>query len=118
VNRKFRLTRSTDFQRVRRFGKSYAHPLLVFVAYPNPDAHAAARCGVTAGRSIGGAVQRNRAKRLLRSAIQPYLSTLPPGWDMVLIARQPLLAASYPQLQAALRTLLRRARFLQEAHDA
>lgn len=117
MNRKFRLSRSTDFQRVRRLGKSYAHPLLVFVAYPNPDAQAETRCGVTAGRSVGGAVQRNRAKRLLRSVIQPYLPGLPPGWDLALIARRPLLEASYPQIQAALHTLLRRARLLQEAHD-
>lgn len=110
MERKFRLTRSTDFQRVRRFGKSYAHPLLVLVTYSSE--HQEVRCGVAAGRSLGKAVQRNRAKRLLRSAIQPHLASLSPGWDLVLIARQPILEASFPQIQAALQTLLRRAHLL------
>jgi ribonuclease P protein component len=115
VERKFRLTRSTDLQRVRRFGKSYAHPLLVLVAFPNPEP--AVRCGVVAGRSLGNAVQRNRAKRLLRSLVQPYLPVLRNGWDLVLIARQPMLEASFPHLQVAFRTLLQRAKLLKEAPD-
>lgn len=115
MNRRFRLTRSIDFQRVRQSGKSYAHPLLVLVAYPNPEI--IVRCGVAAGRSLGNAVQRNRAKRLLRSVMQPYLPMLPAGWDLVLIARRPVLTASFPQIQAALRALLRRARLIQDAHD-
>jgi len=115
VERKFRLTRSTDFQRVRRFGKSYAHPLLVLVRYPSQLQ--SVRCGIVAGRSLGNAVQRNRAKRLLRSVIQPYLASLPAGWDLILIARQPLLEASFPHIQAALHNVLQRSHLLQEVHD-
>ena len=106
----FRLTRSTDFKRVRRFGKSYAHPLVVLVALPNADS--SRRCAVAAGRTIGGAVQRNRAKRMLREAVRPLLPLAQPGWDMILISRRPLAAARLPEIQAALQQVLRRAGLL------
>jgi len=115
VKRKFRLTSSTDFQRVRRLGKSYAHPLIVLVALPSESS--SLRIGIAAGRSVGNAVQRNQAKRRMRSAIQPWLEKLPPGWDLVLIARQPILAAPYDQLCVALRGLLRRARLVLSEPD-
>lgn len=70
------------------------------------------RVGIAAGRSVGNAVRRNRAKRLLRAAIHPYLHSLAPGRDIVLIARRPLAGASFQQTQAALLTLLRRAQLL------
>jgi ribonuclease P protein component len=110
VKPRFRLNSSTDFTRVRRFGKSYAHPLLVLVAHPNDLEHA--RFGVTAGQSLGNAVKRNRAKRRLRAAIQPNLEHIVPGWDIVLIARQPVLAAAFQEIQAALAILLNRAGLL------
>jgi ribonuclease P protein component len=110
VKRRFRLTRSTDFQRVRQHGKSYAHPLMVLVALPSQDP--AIHIGVTASRSVGNAVQRNRAKRILRSAVQPVLPELLVGWDIVLIARQPLVEASFQQVQTALAALLQRSRLL------
>lgn len=115
MKRRFRLTRSTDFQRVRQNGKSYAHPLMVLVALPASEA--TVRVGVTAGRSVGNAVQRNRAKRILRSAVQPVLSELPPGWDIVLIARQPLAEADFQQAQNALAALMQRARLLNDGRS-
>jgi ribonuclease P protein component len=111
VKRKFRLTRSTDFQRVRRLGRSYAHPLIVLIAFPDAESQPSL-FGVAAGRSLGTAVKRNRAKRLLRSALQPYLSSVLPGWKIVLIARRPVLAANCPQVQAVLKELLLRAHLL------
>ena len=69
---KFRLTRSEDFKRVRRIGKSYAHPLVVLVVQAS-ETSTHVRVGVAAGKTTGTAVHRNRAKRLLREAI----ATLP-----------------------------------------
>jgi ribonuclease P protein component len=116
VKRKFRLTSSTDFKRVRRFGKSYAHPFVVLVAYPND--HEISRFGFTASRSIGGAVKRNRAKRRLKTGIQQLLLVTVPGWDVILIARQPLLGASFQGIQAALLSLMERANLIQLGDDS
>ena len=68
--------------------------------------------GVTAGRSVGGAVQRNRAKRLLREAMRTLLPSLCADRDVILIARQPLLNATYQQALVALSGLARRANLL------
>jgi ribonuclease P protein component len=107
VKPRFRLTSSTDFTRVRRFGKSYAHQLFVLVAHPNDLEHP--RFGVAAGRSLGNAVNRNRAKRRLRAAIQPVIEEILPGWDIILIARRPLLGAPFQSIQSALAGLVKRA---------
>jgi ribonuclease P protein component len=122
VKRDFRLTRSTDLKRVRNNGKSYAHPLVVLIALRSTEdrlrevSHSGeaprSGVGVIAGRSVGGAVQRNRTKRLLREAMRALLPVLRPGWDLILIARQPLLKATFQQAQAALSQLMRRADLL------
>jgi len=70
------------------------------------------RVGVAAGRTVGNAVRRNRAKRLLRAAMQRLLPDLAAGSDLLLIARPPLPAATLEETDAALRTLLKRANLL------
>lgn len=113
MQRKFRLTRSDDFKRVRRNGKSYAHPLVVLVA--QASGHPFTRVGVAAGKSTGNAVDRNRAKRLLREAMRDLLPALASGWDLILIARTGLVSASLEDTRATLTILLHRAGlFLQE----
>ena len=116
MKRDFRLTRSTDLKRVRNFGKSYAHPLVVLVAIPSTKK--GLRVGIIAGRSVGGAVQRNRAKRLLREAMRSLSSRVSPGWDLVLIGRRPLLGATLQQVQAAVSQLVSRANLLPNHSDA
>jgi ribonuclease P protein component len=110
VQGKFRLTRSEDFKRVRRTGKSYAHPLVVLVAQPNDLK--VVRVGVTAGKTSGSAVHRNRAKRLLREAMRPLLPSLVSNWDLILIARPALGFASLADTREALTTLLQRTQLL------
>ncbi len=112
MNRNFRLSRSSDFLRVRRSGKSYAHALVVLIADPNPQAEL--RIGIAASHSVGNAVQRNRAKRRIRACMDSFLPYIPVGWNLVLIARRPLVEAPYAALQAALHQLLRRAGLLSE----
>ncbi|WP_075074353.1 ribonuclease P protein component [Longilinea arvoryzae] len=112
MRRRFRLSRSTDFKRVRRIGKSYAHPLVVLVVDPNPEG--GLRIGVSAGRTVGNAVLRNRAKRRLRAAIDGLLPTLKPGKDLIFLARSAISTASYIEIQAASKKLLERAGLLQQ----
>jgi ribonuclease P protein component len=98
------LTSNADFQRVRRFGKSYAHPFLVLIALPNEMDKS--RFAVSAGRSIGNAVQRNQAKRILREALRPLIPSIPKGWDLVLLARKPIKSAQFVEIRDALTGLL------------
>ena len=115
MKRSFRLTRSTDFKRVRRSGKSYAHPLVVLYVLKSdvPETHV----GVSAGLAVGNAVKRNRAKRLLRAAMNDLIPVTVPGSDLLLIARSPLPAANVHQTREALSILLKRAGLLSHAQD-
>lgn len=115
MKRQFRLIRSIDFKRVRRLGKTYAHPLVVLTALASD--RPGARIGVAAGKTVGGAVRRNRAKRLLRAAARPLLTELPSGWDLLLIARPPLPDAGLDAARSALTDLLRRAALLPTTHE-
>jgi ribonuclease P protein component len=110
VQRKFRLTRSEDFKRVRRSGKSYAHPLVVLIVQKNEQGKG--RVGVAAGRTAGNAVQRNRAKRLLREAMRTYLTSLASGLDVILVARAGLASATLTDTRSALLNLLQRAKLI------
>jgi ribonuclease P protein component len=108
--RRQRLSRSAEFDRVFREGRSHASRQLVVYAFPNADAGGEPRLGVSVGRKVGGAVQRNRVKRLLREAFWGIAPELPGGHDFVVVARPD--AASFateggePAVEAALRELL------------
>ena len=116
MQRKFRLTRSEDFKRVRRSGKSYAHPLVVLIVQNNNQPRV--KIGVTAGRTVGTAVYRNRAKRLLREAMRTLLPNIASGLDLILIARPGLVSATLEDTHRALLNLLQRARILIPQHES
>lgn len=119
MKRQFRLSRSSDFKRVRGLGKSFAHPLIVLVAARAEDEMSqATRIGFSAGRNIGGAVQRNKAKRRLRECVRPLMTVLPAGWDLVLVARKPIVEAEYGQIRQAVFQVLHRASLLPQTHAA
>jgi len=110
VQRRFRLTRSEDFKRVRRSGKSYAHPLIVLIVQKSGQPRL--RIGVAAGRTVGTAVTRNRAKRMLREAIRLLIPNIASGLDLILIARSGLASASLEETREALLGLMKRAQIL------
>ena len=119
MQRRFRLTRSEDFKRVRRSGKSYAHPLVVLIALKSDkNEHPCVRVGVAAGRTIGTAVPRNRTKRLLREAMRTLIPNIASGLDLILIARPGLATASLEDTRQALLNLLKRAQIVSPIHES
>lgn len=83
-----RLSRSGEFDRVYREGSSHANRFLVVYSFPRTDEDAdELRLGVSVGRKVGGAVERNRVKRVLREAFWSLEGELPAGHDFVLVAR-------------------------------
>ena len=115
MQRKFRLTRSEDFKRVRRSGKSYAHPLVVLIVQAHEQPRV--KVGVAAGRTVGTAIHRNRAKRLLREVMRPLLPQIAPNQDLILIARPGLATATLEETRRALLNLLGRAKILIHTND-
>lgn len=110
MKQKHRLTRSVDFKRVRRLGKSYAHPLAVIVISEGEAENS--RVGIVATRSIGSAVHRNRVKRRLRSIVDQFLPDLIGINDLLIIARVPARSASFQEIRSAVIELLGRAKLI------
>jgi ribonuclease P protein component len=81
-----RLSRSADFDRVFRAGCSHGGREFVLYVFPRGDEQTP-RLGLSVSRKVGGAVERNRVKRLLREAFAVEGSRLPEGTDAVVVAR-------------------------------
>ena len=81
-----RLSRSAEFERVYRQGRSTANRHLVLYAFPNA-ASDRPRLGLSVSRTVGGAVERNKVKRMLRESFARVEPTLRDGQDVVLVAR-------------------------------
>ena len=90
-----RLSRSGDFERVYRNGTSHANRFLVLYSFPSTaererasdDAGGDVRLGISVGRKVGGAVQRNAVKRAIREAFWSLEDSLSLEHDYVVVAR-------------------------------
>jgi ribonuclease P protein component len=107
-----RLSRSAEFERVYRQGRSKANRFLVLYAFPrgeDDDAGAAEdgpRLGLSVSRRVGGAVERTRVKRVLREAFWAEAERLPVGSDYVVVARPEALGLADRDGTAGMRTAL------------
>ena len=103
------ITRNNDFLPLYRRGKSLASSAVI--CYLMPNKLGVIRLGLTTSKKIGGAVQRNRARRVLRAAFREILPRFQSGYDIVLVARTkttfikstaltPILTAQFEKLGA------------------
>ena len=83
-----RLSRSAEFERVYRQGRSKGNRFLVLYAFPREEgSDDGPRLGLSVSRRVGGAVERNRVKRVLREAFWAEAERLPATSDYVVVAR-------------------------------
>ncbi len=101
------MTAHNEIDRLFAGGRRVSHPALLVLGAPTPE-HAAqgGRVMFVAGKRLGGAVLRNRCKRVMREAVRrsggPYA-----GWDVALIARPATAEASAGVLDQALERALK-----------
>ncbi len=76
------------------------------------------KVGIAAGKTVGTAVHRNRAKRLLREAMRSLLPNIASNLDLILIARPRLVTATLEDTRQALRNLLQRAQILISTNES
>jgi ribonuclease P protein component len=103
-----RLSRSAEFERVYRQGRSKANRYLVLYAFPREEEPApdGPRLGLSVSRRVGGAVDRTRVKRLLREAFWAESERLPDGSDYVVVARPDSRELAEREGMAGVRTAL------------
>jgi ribonuclease P protein component len=102
-----RLSRSAEFERVYRQGRSKGNRFLVLYAFPREEGDdQGPRLGLSVGRRVGGAVDRTRVKRALREAFWEEARRLPEGSDYVVVARPESLALVEREGTAGVRATL------------
>jgi ribonuclease P protein component len=102
-----RLSRSAEFERVYRQGRSKGNRFLVLYAFPREEPEGEGpRLGLSVGRRVGGAVDRTRVKRALREAFWEEARRLPEGSDYVVVARPESLGLTEREGMAGVRATL------------
>lgn len=116
IARDLRLRNPRDFERVRSEGRNRSNRLLAISVSPNE--FGSNRYGFAAGRGIGSAVQRNRAKRVMREAARHLHPRIAPGHDIIFVARNRVnRETTLDEISAALLDLVRRSGLLVDEAD-
>jgi ribonuclease P protein component len=100
------LSKPEDFAALQGVGIVRSNALLVVRIRKNGLEET--RFGLSTGRKLGGAVVRNRVRRRLREALRVMAPSFQPGWDVLIIARPPVIGTDFQTLAGTLQSLLRR----------
>lgn len=104
-----KLKSNGDFRRLYHRGKAFVTPFFVLYVMPNRK-NGGIRLGITVGKKIGGAVQRNRAKRVITAAVRSLTPQIRAGYDLVIVARTRILGIKSTVAADCLKTQLRAAK--------
>ena len=105
--KKERLSKQGEFERVRREGKSYRGTFTALYVLSVPGGEN--RIGFSVGKKAGGAVRRNRLKRLFREAYRLNKDRLVKGMDLLLVIRGKSGELNFEGAEKELLSLLKRA---------
>ena len=95
---------NSDFRRTYGRGKSAADPVLVTYALRNR--YGVMRIGITTGKKLGNAVERNRCRRIIRAAFRQLEGECCGGWDIVFVARHKTVSRKSTDIERSMRKQL------------
>lgn len=108
-----RLRKNQEFRTVYRRGRSWASKILVIYKLKNPknvkDGVPYNRIGISVSKKIGGSVVRSRVKRLIYEAARLSQDETVKGYDLVFVARNPIVGRTFREVQSSVRYLYRKA---------
>jgi len=102
-----RIKSSQEIRAIRQSGQSVSDERMVLVFVPNGLDYS--RAAVLASKAVGGAVQRNRCKRILRARLAQFWAEIKPGFDILIVARKHLLVSTPSEVDQSFQKLLVRA---------
>lgn len=111
MEKKNRLTKREYFDKVYRHGKSAANHQFVLYYMPRQDQESF-RLGVSVSKKLGNAVVRNRIRRVMKEIVRLNEARFPAGYDLIVIARKPVVDMSYQELEKSMLHVLKRASLL------
>lgn len=111
MHRKLRLRNRADFNRIYRYGKSFANRQLV-VYWSNKYDTERFRLGVSASKKIGNAVVRNRMRRMLKEIVRLHEAEIRDHVDIIIIVRNGAVGMEYKELEKSVLHVLRKATLL------
>lgn len=112
MKRIFSLKKNKDFRKVYNKGLSVADRLLVVYKIPNKISDN--RFGYSISKKIGNAVVRNRTKRIFREICRLHNNKLIQGFDIVIIARNPVKEKNYQEIKKSMFKLFKKCNLLKE----
>lgn len=96
-----------EFKRAYARGKSFANPALATYAIKNRSN--TSQIGITASKKVGNAVQRNRARRIIRAAFRELSDEVNTGFDLVFVARTKTVNSKSTQIKEIMKKHLKAA---------
>ena len=103
MEKRFRLKRRQDFNRVYNRGKSFSNCELVLYVYYNKETKEQ-RIGISVSKKVGNAVMRNRIRRLIKEVVSQLKRefTLKGNLDLIIVARQPAAQMNYQDFRRSI----------------
>ncbi len=110
----YRLKKNFEFKIVYRRGKSFANDILVMYILRNKrnkgkDLRLYNKIGVSVSKKVGNSVVRSRTKRLITESFRLNCDYIEKGYDLVFIARNPIINKNYFEVEKAMKSLLKKA---------
>jgi ribonuclease P protein component len=100
------LKKNYEFMRAYKKGKFHAGRFIILYALANKSGRN--RIGITSGKKVGGSVQRNRVKRLIRENYRFYETFVKDGFDLVFVARGSERLPEFMEIKKEMKFLLKK----------